>query len=88
MIRRFALATLILGVAVATLPADAPDKKNDDTPVKWKKTVIDTAFRSEGVAIADVNKDGKMDIIAGDVWYEAPSWTMHEIRKLNSEPMT
>jgi hypothetical protein len=50
--------------------------------ISWKKTVVDTHFRSEGVAIADVNKDGKMDILAGDIWYEAPDWKMHEIRKV------
>src|SRR5262245_61051261 len=49
--------------------------------ITWKKTVLDTKFRSEGVAIADVNQDGKMDVLAGEVWYEAPSWKMHEIRK-------
>ena len=34
-------------------------------------------FRSEGVAVADVNKDGKMDVINGEAWYEAPDWKMH-----------
>jgi len=48
--------------------------------ISWKKTVVDKTFRSEGVAIADVNKDGKMDILVGDVWYEAPDWKIHEIR--------
>jgi hypothetical protein len=48
--------------------------------ISWKKTVVDKTFRSEGVAIADVNKDGKMDILVGDVWYEAPDWKVHEIR--------
>ncbi len=52
-----------------------------DTPVAWKKTVIEGKFRSEGVAVADVNKDGKPDIMIGDSWYEAPSWTKHDIRK-------
>jgi FG-GAP-like repeat/FG-GAP repeat len=47
----------------------------------WKKTVIDKVFRSEGVAIADVNKDGKMDILVGDFWYEAPDWKIHPIRR-------
>ena len=50
------------------------------SPIRWKKTVIDKAFRSEGVAVADVNKDGKMDILVGDVWYEAPDWKVHRIR--------
>ena len=49
--------------------------------VEWKKTVIDGKFRSEGVAIADVNKDGKLDVLVGDSWYEAPGWTKHDIRK-------
>src|SRR5262245_35479805 len=76
------VAAVMLAAGLASLSADPPDKKKeDDTPVKWKRTVIDEAFRSEGVAIADINKDGKMDIVAGDVWYEGPAWKMHEIRK-------
>ncbi|MGE0886998.1 MAG: FG-GAP repeat domain-containing protein [Blastocatellales bacterium] len=47
--------------------------------VKFKKIVLDREFRSEGVAVADVNKDGKPDVLAGNLWYEAPNWTMHEI---------
>jgi FG-GAP-like repeat len=54
----------------------------DDLPpvITWKKTVVDKKFRAEGVAVADVNRDGKMDILTGEVWYEAPNWTPHEIR--------
>src|SRR6478735_4148755 len=48
--------------------------------IAWKKHVLDTRFRSEGVAVADVNRDGRLDVIAGNVWYEAPHWTPHEIR--------
>lgn len=47
--------------------------------VNFKKIVLDREFRSEGVAVADVNKDGKPDVLAGNLWYEAPNWTMHEI---------
>lgn len=58
------------------------------TPVRWRKTVIDPTFRSEGVAVADVNRDRRTDIIVGDYWYEAPpataapsrTWKRHEIR--------
>jgi len=53
-----------------------------DPDIKWQKTVIDTKFRSEGVAIADVNKDGKMDILVGEIWYENPSWKPHEMQKV------
>jgi len=50
--------------------------------IAWKKTVIEARFRSEGVNVADINRDGKLDIVAGDIWYEAPHWKMHEIRPL------
>ena len=45
----------------------------------FKKHILTTDFISEGVAVADVNKDGKMDIIAGHYWFEAPDWKRHEI---------
>ncbi len=48
--------------------------------VKWKRVQLDPAFRAEGVTAFDVNKDGKIDVVGGEVWYEAPDWHMHEIR--------
>jgi hypothetical protein len=75
---RWLLALLVPALALAALPA--ADDPTPDTGITWKKTVLDKAFRSEGVAVADVNKDGKLDILNGEVWYEAPDWKMHEIR--------
>jgi hypothetical protein len=49
--------------------------------VKFQKIVIDSTFYSESAKAADLNRDGKLDIIAGDVWYEAPDWIKHEIRE-------
>lgn len=45
----------------------------------FKKTTLTRDFLSEGVAVADLNKDGKMDIVAGYYWFEAPNWTRHEM---------
>ncbi|HEU4418278.1 MAG TPA: VCBS repeat-containing protein [Planctomycetota bacterium] len=49
------------------------------TPVLWSTTRLDPAFRSEGVAVADVNADGVLDVLAGEVWYEGPRFKLHEI---------
>lgn len=71
---RFMVLSLGLAAFLSTSVVNSAD-------VKWKRIQLDARFRSEGVAAADVNRDGKMDVIAGDVWYEAPNWTVHEIRK-------
>ena len=52
---------------------------NAQKEVKFTKLVLDPEFVSEGVAIGDVNKDGKMDVMAGCFWYEAPSWKKRRI---------
>ena len=30
---------------------------------------------NETAAIADINNDGKPDIVSGENWYQAPGWT-------------
>src|SRR5438270_8960620 len=52
--------TLALLATFPALPADPPAAP--PAPIAWKKIIIDRAFRSEGVAIADVNRDGLPDI--------------------------
>ena len=49
--------------------------------VPFTKTMIDGGA-AETVAFADVNQDGKLDIVAGEYWFAAPSWTPHRFRDL------
>ncbi len=73
----------ILAAAAVLAIAAVPTASAADSPasnITWKKTVLDTKFRSEGVAVADVNKDGKIDVLNGEYWYEAPDWKPHEMQ--------
>ena len=57
--------------------------------MKWDRKMISDNL-NEGVALFDVNKDGKMDITAGPSWYEAPDFKAHplrEVKVLNDEYM-
>ncbi len=49
------------------------------TTISFRKYKLDGAFRSEGVAVADFNGDGQLDIAAGNVYYAGPDWRMHPI---------
>ena len=76
------LACTLPLLALLSVP---PRAQEATTAITWKKTTLDRVFRSEGVAVADVNKDGKPDILVGDFWYEAPDWKRHQIRG-NTDP--
>jgi hypothetical protein len=82
--RRFCQCCLFVVLALVCATAQAQDAK-PVVKITWKKTVVDPTFRSEGVCVVDVNKDGKADIIVGDYWYEAPKeksgeWKRHVLR--------
>jgi len=74
------LQKLLLPALVAVTISNTCDAQKDS--VRFKKHVLFSKFEeyvSEGVAVGDVNKDGKKDVLAGTFWFEAPSWKMHEI---------
>jgi len=55
-----------------------------DSPVKFATHRIGQV-RSEAVAVADFNGDGKLDIVAGPNLYLAPDWKVTKIRTLSGE---
>jgi hypothetical protein len=73
-----ALALAALSVAQKLRTGEAAQRAPRE--VRFKKFTLDREFRSEGVTVADVNHDGKIDVLAGNMWYEAPNWTPHEIQ--------
>jgi len=70
----------LLALLLPPLLAAGSSAAEPATNITWKKTIVAKEFLSEGVTIADVNKDGKMDIIHGEMWYEAPDWKKHRVR--------
>ncbi|HEY9139069.1 MAG TPA: VCBS repeat-containing protein [Terriglobus sp.] len=68
------VTTLLSAAALlgASRPAD----------IAFRIQMIDPGY-GETVAVADLNRDGKPDIIAGEHWYEAPHWTKHLLRSIN-----
>src|SRR5262245_51820740 len=65
---------------ILAAPAFAADPPAQPSPLKFKKVVLDKRFHSEGVGVGDLNKDGKLDVVNGEVWYEAPDWKPHRFR--------
>ncbi len=48
--------------------------------VRFRKHVIDPAFQAEACAVADVDGDGRLDLVAGENWYRAPDWRPRQFR--------
>src|SRR5262245_16801210 len=74
MIRTLSYLGVMLSLSILLQPAAAQEKAG--SKISFKRVKIDPTFRSEGVAVGDFNKDGKLDIAAGSVYYAAPDWKM------------
>ena len=64
----------------AALLLTAAPKDQPHWPM-FRKHLID-AGANESAAVADVNQDGRLDIIAGENWFEAPDWKKHRMREI------
>jgi len=69
-----------LSILVAALLLSPSATRSPDIP--FRSLMLDNGA-SETAAVADINKDGRLDIVSGENWYESPSWTKHKFRELN-----
>ncbi len=66
---------VLLTAALAAAASRPPD-------IPFEKITLDLGA-NESCAFADINKDGKLDIVSGENWFEAPSWKKHSFREIN-----
>ena len=70
------------GIAVVTLLMLAQAGAGEP---KWKKHTINGKSEFEAAGVLDVNNDGKLDIVCGDTWYQAPDWKPHHVRDVQRQ---
>ncbi|MGD9855329.1 MAG: FG-GAP-like repeat-containing protein [Planctomycetaceae bacterium] len=63
---------LLLTTTVPVNAADFPFRRHDVN--------LESTFPA--AAAIDVNQDGRLDIVSGGWWYEAPQWTKHFLRNV------
>jgi hypothetical protein len=82
------LVSLVLGIVFLWNAAPAGAVGSDEIP--FRKQTIDLG-RSESVTVADINRDGRLDIVSGENWFEqaprgkddeGPRWIKHHFREL------
>ena len=71
------ILALLLAFDYAVTPA--LQAQDEPSSVRFTHQLL-TVDANEGVDIADVNKDGKPDVIAGRNWYPAPDFAPHPLR--------
>ncbi len=52
----------------------AGDRRVRADEPKWKQHTINGQSEFEAAGVFDVDNDGKLDIVSGDTWYQAPDW--------------
>jgi len=68
-------AAALAALALAPAPAGAAEPK-------WAQHTINGKSAFEAAGAFDVNQDGKLDVVSGDTWYEAPDWKPHHVRNV------
>lgn len=63
---------------VLTLPAWTRGRPAE---IPFEKHTLDLGA-NETCAFADINGDGRLDVVSGENWFEAPKWLRHKFRDL------
>ncbi|NOT63506.1 MAG: VCBS repeat-containing protein [Acidobacteria bacterium] len=81
----FTLVLLFVASLFALPHSTAAKTGAQEKPPQWplfRKHQLD-AGANESAAVADLNHDGRLDIVSGENWYAAPDWKKHRLREIN-----
>jgi hypothetical protein len=48
--------------------------------IQWKQHTVNAQSEFEAAGVIDVDNDGRLDIVCGDSWYQAPDWKPYHVR--------
>jgi putative membrane-bound dehydrogenase-like protein len=66
-------------------PAQQPTQQSPTQTASWSTVRLDPAFRAEGCALGDLDRDGELDLVAGPMWWKGPDFrVVNEIRALRA----
>ncbi len=77
--------SLLAALAWSMRPAPGPtyplhmERSTSDQPVFLRHRI--GGDHSEGIAVMDMNGDGRLDVTSGAYWYEAPAFKRHKFRE-------
>jgi hypothetical protein len=73
---------LLFVLAFAFTATAAPKRKGKLAPqLKWRVQQLHKD-NNEGIAVGDIDGDGKLDITSGEFWYQAPDFKQLPLRKI------
>ena len=75
---------LVLFAAAPPTPPTSPPRDPPEIHPDYEHVVISKDSEFEACGVADFDRDGDLDIVCGDAWYESPSWTRRSIGLIRS----